>query len=57
MDLREIRSPCLKKCVLEDNNVCGACKRTLQEITNWTKLKNSDKKVIWERIKKEGYPS
>jgi predicted Fe-S protein YdhL (DUF1289 family) len=33
------------------NDVCVGCNRTTNEIANWSKLSNDDKRIIIERIK------
>jgi predicted Fe-S protein YdhL (DUF1289 family) len=33
------------------DNVCIGCKRTTDEIRNWAKLSNDEKKLIVDRIK------
>ena len=32
------------------DNVCVGCKRTVDEIANWSKLSNEQKKIIVDRI-------
>jgi predicted Fe-S protein YdhL (DUF1289 family) len=32
------------------DNVCVGCKRTAEEIANWSKLTNEQKKIIVDRI-------
>jgi predicted Fe-S protein YdhL (DUF1289 family) len=31
-------SPCDTTCTLDDRKVCQGCKRTIDEIVNWTKM-------------------
>lgn len=46
----EIKSPCIKVCKLE-NEVCVGCKRTRQEIANWSKYTDKEKLEIILKIK------
>ena len=32
----KISSPCIRKCQLIDNSYCSSCKRTWQQIKNWS---------------------
>jgi predicted Fe-S protein YdhL (DUF1289 family) len=44
-------SPCIKVCVLSENNICTGCFRTLDEIKTWTKMTDLKRHEICERIK------
>jgi len=44
-------SPCIKKCMLNENNVCSGCLRTLKEIKNWAKMTDLERKTIYNRVK------
>jgi len=35
--MNEIESPCLKICRYDSKGMCYGCKRTLEEIGNWSK--------------------
>jgi len=42
-----MKSPCVKKCnITPDSQYCKGCKRTITEITNWTKFSEEQKKNI-----------
>ena len=45
----KIHSPCVKKCKLI-NNICTGCKRTIEEITNWSRYSNKEKLDTLDRI-------
>lgn len=47
--MKLIPSPCKSICKMKDN-VCVGCKRTVDEIANWSKLSNEQKKIIVDRI-------
>ncbi|MFO0754552.1 MAG: DUF1289 domain-containing protein [Thermodesulfovibrionales bacterium] len=41
-----IKSPCLKKCSLNRQNICPTCYRTLEEIMVWSAADDEQKKRI-----------
>lgn len=46
-----VTSPCKNVCRLNFNsNLCNGCGRTIEEITNWSTLSNSQKKEILIKI-------
>jgi predicted Fe-S protein YdhL (DUF1289 family) len=47
----EVASPCVGKCSLDFFSVCRGCKRTLEEIRAWTRLSNSEKQQVVNRLK------
>jgi len=36
MSTAELDSPCIRKCCLDNNDICMGCYRSLAEITQWT---------------------
>ena len=38
------------------DDICRGCGRTAMEVAEWVFLDDEQKKVIWARIKAEGYP-
>ena len=44
-----MESPCIKICKLIDS-VCVGCYRTSDEITNWTKYTNKERKEVIKKI-------
>lgn len=46
-----VESPCINLCRVRDN-VCIGCKRTIQEISKWSKMSDSEKKQVVDRIKR-----
>jgi len=42
----EIQSPCMKICIRDSNDVCFGCRRTGEEVGNWTRYTNEEKKAI-----------
>ena len=44
-------SPCTKICKLNSEEYCIGCKRSLEEIKNWIRYSDLDKKKIIETLK------
>jgi predicted Fe-S protein YdhL (DUF1289 family) len=44
-------TPCVQVCTINKQNVCTGCKRTIKEITNWTKYSPSKRKQIMRELK------
>lgn len=45
-------SPCIRKCCLDENDVCVGCFRSLSEILAWREKSENEKKVILDRCSK-----
>lgn len=43
---KEIKSPCISVCVLDENDVCEGCYRNVREITDWSGMDNDEKRVV-----------
>ena len=46
-------SPCIGNCKLDDLDVCLGCKRTIEEISLWPKLNDTQKQRIINRLKSD----
>ena len=44
-------SPCTKICKINSEGYCIGCKRSLEEIKNWIRYSDLDKKKIIETLK------
>lgn len=44
--MERIDSPCVRKCCLDDKDICLGCFRSLIEITNWTLVDEETKQVF-----------
>jgi predicted Fe-S protein YdhL (DUF1289 family) len=44
--LPTVASPCIKVCVLDARNVCVGCGRTIDEITQWSRLTVEQQRLI-----------
>ncbi|MDY6944913.1 MAG: DUF1289 domain-containing protein [Pseudomonadota bacterium] len=44
-----VASPCIKVCVLDARSVCVGCGRTIDEITQWSRLTVEQQRLIVDR--------
>lgn len=49
-------SPCVAVCSTLFDEVCRGCGRTAMEVANWVFMSDEEKRVVWQRIRAEGYP-
>ena len=49
--MSEILSPCIKICHRDSKGVCFGCRRTGEEIGNWSKYTNEERKEIIDKIR------
>lgn len=45
-NINELRSPCVNKCGLNNENVCVGCGRTVREIRIWRNASEEEQKEI-----------
>ena len=50
--IMDVASPCVGKCSLDFFGVCKGCQRTREAIAAWTRLSNSEKQQVIDRLKK-----
>ena len=48
---RAVKSPCVKRCSLDREKVCPACRRTIDEIIAWPDADDETRKRILEAVK------
>ena len=47
-----VESPCIAVCKIDyESGYCVGCNRTIEEITNWSSLSDSEKKKIFQKTK------
>jgi len=46
----KIKSPCIDKCKYDENKICVACHRTMQEIVFWPDFPDEKKLDIIARV-------
>ena len=44
--IRSVERPCIKKCCLNENDVCLGCFRTLDDMRKWHKSSQEEKRKI-----------
>ncbi len=44
--MQEVPSPCMKICRHDSNGVCFGCQRTKEEIGNWFRYSNEEKREV-----------
>jgi len=47
--MKDIESPCVKICRQDSNDVCFGCRRTSEEIGNWSLYTNDEKKAVLKK--------
>lgn len=43
------QNPCVRKCCLDTDETCLGCGRRLDEILNWHRLSDTERRLILER--------
>jgi predicted Fe-S protein YdhL (DUF1289 family) len=43
---RRVPSPCVSICCLDDADICLGCQRTVEEITGWNRMDNTERRVV-----------
>ncbi|NBF04856.1 DUF1289 domain-containing protein [Pseudomonas sp. Fl5BN2] len=55
---RPVASPCVNICALDEQDICTGCQRTVDEITRWSRMDNSERRTVLalchERAKSSG---
>ncbi|WP_345246226.1 DUF1289 domain-containing protein [Pigmentiphaga soli] len=49
-------SPCVAVCSTLFDEICRGCGRTAAEVANWVSMSDEEKRVVWVRIRAQGYP-
>lgn len=47
-------SPCIGICSTLFDDICQGCGRTAAEVSNWVFFSDEEKRVVWDRITREG---
>lgn len=45
-----VASPCISVCALDKDDVCMGCSRTGQEIMNWGKMSNDERREVLKKV-------
>lgn len=51
MNYDNIESPCVNICILNPDQICMGCGRSLDEITNWNKYTDEERSEIMKTLK------
>jgi predicted Fe-S protein YdhL (DUF1289 family) len=46
-----VASPCIKVCALDARNVCVGCGRTIDEITQWSRMTEEQRRQVVDRAR------
>ncbi|WP_248745224.1 DUF1289 domain-containing protein [Pseudomonas sp. MWU12-2037] len=46
---RPVASPCVSVCALDEQDICIGCQRTVEEITRWSRMDNSERREVLGR--------
>jgi len=45
-------SPCINVCVLDADRCCAGCRRTLEEISGWTRMSPAQQWAVMARLER-----
>ncbi len=46
-----VKSPCISVCVLNEEDICEGCYRSVEEITEWSRLDNDAKRQVMQSVR------
>ncbi|BBP85184.1 MULTISPECIES: DUF1289 domain-containing protein [unclassified Pseudomonas] len=46
---RPVASPCVHVCALDDDDICTGCQRSVEEITRWGRMDNTERREVLVR--------
>ena len=46
---KPVKSPCISICVLNEEDLCVGCFRTVEEICSWSSYSNSERREVLKR--------
>lgn len=49
--MEEVKSPCIKVCQHDSKGICFGCRRTKEEVGNWSAYSNEEKEKIIEETR------
>ncbi|WP_027852994.1 DUF1289 domain-containing protein [Marinobacterium litorale] len=47
-----VPSPCLGICMLDEHDLCTACRRSGLEIADWGAMSDEEKRAVWALIRR-----
>ncbi|KPP97129.1 DUF1289 domain-containing protein [Marinobacter sp. HL-58] len=45
-----VASPCVSICALDENDICVGCQRTGDEIMQWPRLTDEERRAVLEKV-------
>lgn len=48
--MEEVSSPCINVCRYDSKGMCYGCKRTLDEIGQWSRYTNEQKQAVLDKL-------
>ena len=45
-----VSSPCVYICALDDNDICMGCYRSAEEITQWSRYSDAEKRAVLQAV-------
>lgn len=48
----EVKSPCIKKCSLNESRICPSCFRSIDEIISWRDADEAERRKVLEAVKR-----
>ncbi|GAA3530294.1 DUF1289 domain-containing protein [Zobellella aerophila] len=48
--MSEVSSPCIRECALDEDKICRGCRRSIEEIMQWSRAGNEQKRQILARV-------
>ena len=45
-----VESPCVRKCTLDDEDICVGCFRSIDEICAWSSASDDERRAILEQV-------
>ncbi|HAG15094.1 MAG TPA: DUF1289 domain-containing protein [Bacteroidales bacterium] len=49
--MSEVKNPCINICRTDSKGICLGCRRSLEEIGDWSKYSQFEKTAVLEKIK------
>ncbi|WP_293268499.1 DUF1289 domain-containing protein [Neptunomonas sp.] len=50
-DVEKVKSPCVRQCCLDEQDICLGCSRSLQEILDWTVITEEERRAVLVQAK------
>ncbi|UZE94900.1 DUF1289 domain-containing protein [Alkalimarinus alittae] len=50
-DAKDVKSPCVSICALDENEICVGCYRTGMEISRWGGMSGDEKREVMMQVK------